>query len=68
MWADAKRHRGASGAILAKYSKINRALIRKTTRVYFSKRLRPSMAQPWIDAFAEFGVIPQSFSALDLVK
>ena len=68
VWADAKKHRGASGVILAKYSKINRALIRKTTRVSFATRLRPTMAQPWIDAFAEFGVIPQSFSALDLVK
>jgi len=26
------------------------------------------LAQPWIDAFAEFGVIPATFRAIDLVK
>jgi hypothetical protein len=38
------------------------------TRTSFATRLRPALAQPWIDAFAEFGVIPASFSANDLVK
>jgi hypothetical protein len=54
--------------ILSKYSGVETGVIRKTTRVEFATRLRPTMAQPWIDAYAEFGVIPQSFSALDLVK
>jgi len=67
-WADKNKNRRASSVILAKYSKVDPALIRRTTRVHFATRLRLSMAQPWIDAFAEFGVIPQSFSALDLVK
>ena len=68
VWADKNKNRRASSMILAKYSKVDPALIRRTTRVHFATRLRLSMAQPWIDAFAEFGVIPQSFSALDLVK
>jgi hypothetical protein len=38
------------------------------TRTSFATRLRPGLAQPWIDVFAEFGVIPASFSANDLVK
>ena len=38
------------------------------TRTRFAERLRPVQAQPWIDAYAEFGVIPQSFRAIDLVK
>ena len=68
VWANQERNEPASGAILAKYAPIDRTVIRKMTRVSFATRLRPAMAQPWIDAFAEFGVIPASFSALDLVK
>jgi hypothetical protein len=37
-------------------------------RSSFGTRLRPSLAQPWLDAFAEFGVIPSGFEAIDLVK
>jgi hypothetical protein len=37
-------------------------------RTSFATRLRPALAQPWIDACAEFGVIPKSFAAIDLVK
>jgi hypothetical protein len=40
----------------------------KMTRTRFAPRLRPALAQPWIDAYAEFGVIPASFRAIDLVK
>jgi hypothetical protein len=43
-------------------------VIEKMTRTRFSERLRPVLTQPWIDVFAEFGVIPASFSAIDLVK
>jgi NitT/TauT family transport system substrate-binding protein len=68
VWANQKRNQRASGAILARYVPIDTALIRKTTRTSFSQRLRPKLAQPWIDVFAEFGVIPASFSAIDLVK
>ncbi|MDF2752414.1 MAG: hypothetical protein K0S82_797 [Gaiellaceae bacterium] len=68
VWANQERNEAASGAILAKYVPIDRAVIGKMTRVSFATRLRPAMAQPWIDAFAEFGVIPAAFSAIDLVK
>jgi NitT/TauT family transport system substrate-binding protein len=68
LWANQKRNETASGAILARYAPIDRPVIRKMTRVSFATRLRPAMAQPWIDAFAEFGVIPKSFKAIDLVK
>jgi NitT/TauT family transport system substrate-binding protein len=68
LWANQERNEAASGAILATYVPIDRAVIRKMTRVTFATRLRPALAQPWIDAFAEFGVIPASFSAIDLVK
>jgi NitT/TauT family transport system substrate-binding protein len=68
VWANQKRNEAASGAILARYAPIDRAVIRQMTRVSFATRLRPALAQPWIDAFAEFGVIPSSFKAIDLVK
>ena len=37
-------------------------------RSSLATRLRPSLAQPWLDAFAEFGVIPAGFKAIDLVE
>jgi NitT/TauT family transport system substrate-binding protein len=67
-WANQKKNQAASGAILARYAAIDKAVITKMTRASFSPRLRPGLAQPWIDVFAEFGVIPASFSASDLVK
>jgi NitT/TauT family transport system substrate-binding protein len=68
VWANKTQNDRASGAILARYAPIDAAVIRKMTRTRFSERLRPAPAQPWIDVYAEFGVIPASFSALDLVK
>lgn len=68
VWANQKKNRDASGAILARYAPIDKALIGKMTRTSFSPRLRPGPAQPWIDVFAEFKVIPESFRAIDLVK
>ncbi len=68
VWANLKKNQRASGAILGRYVPIDSAVIAKMTRVSYSERLRPGLAQPWIDVFAEYKVIPESFSALDLVK
>ena len=68
VWANQKRNDRASGAILAKYTGVDKALIREITRTAFAPRLRLAPAQPWIDADAEFGVIPRSFPAAELVK
>jgi NitT/TauT family transport system substrate-binding protein len=68
VWANQKKNQTASGAILAKQTSIDPALVRRMTRTSYSTRLRPALAQPWIDVYAEFGVIPESFSAIDLVK
>jgi NitT/TauT family transport system substrate-binding protein len=67
-WANQAENQRASGAILAKYSKLDPALIAKMTRTRFATRLRPELAQPWIDVYAEFGVIRASFPANDLVS
>jgi len=68
VWANQHENDRASGAILARYAPIDAAVIAKMTRTRFSQRLRPALAQPWIDVFAEFGVIPASFAAIDLVR
>jgi NitT/TauT family transport system substrate-binding protein len=68
VWADQEKNYSAVDAILSKYTLINRALLRTVTRSYYAQRLVPRLAQPWIDAYAEFGVIPASFPAIELVK
>jgi NitT/TauT family transport system substrate-binding protein len=68
VWANQEENERASGAILAKYSELDPALIAKVTRTRFATRLRPELAQPWIDLYAEFGVIPSSAPAIDLTK
>ncbi len=68
VWANNRKNDRASGAILAGYAPIDEAVIRNMRRASFATRLRPALAQPWIDVFAEFGLIPASFSANDLVK
>jgi NitT/TauT family transport system substrate-binding protein len=67
-WANREENGHASGAILAKYSQLDPALIAKVTRTRFATRLNPELAQPWIDVYAEFGVIPSSFPATDLIE
>jgi len=68
VWANQKESRDASGAILAKQASVKVGLVRSITRTSFATRLRPSLAQPWIDAYAEFKIIPASFPAIDLLK
>ena len=68
VWANQPRNRAASAKILAKYVPVKPALLARIKRTTFATRLRTAPAQPWIDVFAEFGVIPESFPASDLVK
>jgi NitT/TauT family transport system substrate-binding protein len=68
VWANQPKNDATSARILAKYVHINAKVMAKMKRTRFATRLRPSLAQPWLDAFAEFGVIPPGFKASDLVK
>ncbi len=68
VWANRKRNRRASAAIVAKYSRIDRTQIARMRRSTYATRLRLRLAQPWIDVFAEFGVIPRAFPARELIK
>jgi NitT/TauT family transport system substrate-binding protein len=67
-WANKVENRAASGAIIAKYTAIQPSVIRRMMRSTFATRVHTALAQPWIDVYAEFGLIPASFSASDLVK
>jgi NitT/TauT family transport system substrate-binding protein len=68
VWANQKKNDEASGKILAKYVLIDAAVLKKMTRTTFATRLRPALAQPWLDAFAKRGSIPAGFKASELVK
>jgi NitT/TauT family transport system substrate-binding protein len=68
VWANQKKNQAESARILAKYTKQKPALLAKAERVRYATRLRPAMAQPWLDLFVEYKMLPDSFKAADLVK
>jgi hypothetical protein len=67
VWANQKRNQAASARILARYAAVKPALVTKMTRTPYATRLRPRMAQPWLDLYTEYGLLPE-FPAGDLVK
>jgi NitT/TauT family transport system substrate-binding protein len=68
VWANQKRNRAASGRILARYAPVSPKVLAKMARFSYATRLRPAMGQPWLDLYAEYVLIPDSFKASDLVK
>ena len=68
IWANKRENRAASGAILTRYAPIEPVVLKKMGRTSFATRLRPAQAQAWIDVYAEFGLIPRTFSAIELVR
>jgi NitT/TauT family transport system substrate-binding protein len=68
VWANEDKNDPVSGKILAKYTGIDAATIKKMARTTFGTRLRVSMASEWLPLFAKYGVIPSSFRPIDLVK
>jgi NitT/TauT family transport system substrate-binding protein len=68
VWANRKQNDTASGAILARYADIDKGLLGAMARSRFGTRLRLARIQPWIDAYKEFELIPETFTAGDLVK
>lgn len=68
VWANKKENDAASGAILARYTKLGPAVIRRMTRSRFATRLRLKLTQPWIDAYKELELIPKTFTARDLLE
>jgi NitT/TauT family transport system substrate-binding protein len=68
VWANQKRNQPASARILARYTKLDAKLVGRTARFSYATRLRVRMAQPFLDLYAEYDLIPDSFKAIDLVK
>jgi NitT/TauT family transport system substrate-binding protein len=66
-WANQRRNLGASGAILAKRTKIPPETIAKMQRAQFALTLDPAMLQPVIDVSARYKVIPQAFPASEII-
>ena len=67
-WANRKESRAAIDAILARRTELPPSVIRSMTHSTFATRLRLARTQPWIDVYKEFGLIPPTFTAPDLVK
>ena len=68
VWANQKRNQAASGRILTRYAPVPPAVLAKMARFSYATRLRVRMGQPWLDLYAEYKLIPESFTAADLVK
>jgi NitT/TauT family transport system substrate-binding protein len=68
VWANQKRNQPASARILARYASLKPALVGKMTRTVYATRLRPRMAQPWLDLYSEYGLLPDPYPAENLVK
>lgn len=66
-WGNQPQNAAASGAILAKYTKIAPEVVAKMQRVQFATRLDPAMMQPVIDVSAQYGTIPKAFPAKDII-
>ena len=67
-WANLKRNQATSGRILARYAPVPPAVLAKMARFSYATRLRPAQGQPWLDLYAEYDLIPDTFKAGDLVK
>jgi NitT/TauT family transport system substrate-binding protein len=68
VWANNRENDAASGAILARRTKLGSAVIRRMTRSTFAERLRLRPARPWIEVYKEFELIPNTFAAPDLLE
>ena len=68
VWANQPRNQVASARILARYASVKPTLVVNMTRTPYATRLRLVQAQPWIDLYAEYDLIPDSFTPADLLK
>jgi hypothetical protein len=68
VWANRKRNQVASARILARYANLKPTQVVNMTRTPYAARLRLVQTQPWIDLYAEYDLIPDSFTPADLLK
>jgi NitT/TauT family transport system substrate-binding protein len=60
-------HPAETVATMAKFTKIEPALIAKMNRINYASTLEPKYIQPMIDACAKYKVIPAAFDAKDMI-
>jgi len=68
VWANRKENVPAIDRILSQRTQLPPSVIRDMTHSKFATRLRLHRAQPWIEAYREFDLIPATFTTPDLVK
>jgi NitT/TauT family transport system substrate-binding protein len=68
VWANQPRNRTARARILEKYLKIDLGLVQRMAWFSYAPRLRVGLAQPFLDLYVEYGLIPDTFKATDLVR
>ena len=68
VWADQTQNIPAIDAILSQKTKLPPNVIRDMAHSKFATRLRLHRAEPWLAVYKEFGLIPATFTAPDLVK
>jgi NitT/TauT family transport system substrate-binding protein len=64
-WANT--HADASADILAKYAKLDPAIVKASVRSRFATTLTPAQLQPTIDASAKYKLLDAAFRAQDLI-
>jgi NitT/TauT family transport system substrate-binding protein len=64
-WANG--HQSDSAAILAKYAKMDVALVRSVGRATFAEQMRLAEVQPFLDAAVKYGTIPKPVNAADFL-
>jgi NitT/TauT family transport system substrate-binding protein len=64
-WANS--HPDESGAILAKYSKVDPAVIKSMSRAPYGTSLVPSMLQSVIDLAYKYKVVDKRYAASDVI-
>jgi ABC-type nitrate/sulfonate/bicarbonate transport system substrate-binding protein len=64
-WANANPMKSAE--ILAKYGKLDPAMVKQTIRARYATTLTPAQLQPTIDASAKYKIFDGSFPAQDLI-
>jgi len=65
-WANQSTNRPRSAEILAKYRKLDPALLSRMTRATYGDTYDPALAQPLLDAAFKYHSIPRPESARDL--
>jgi NitT/TauT family transport system substrate-binding protein len=65
VWANANPDKSAE--ILAKYSKLDPAMVKQTIRARYSTTLTPAQLQPTIDASAKYKIFDGTFPAAELI-